>query len=325
MERDLRGTRLSKTADADKVEPFCILQDDGTFADKPSLYARLDVVDRMLSNFHKPMQRRMLFTRPSDTLPKSRVIRHHVTQEIYIIGQSRTDSDAVKEYERMSVAHLVSNESGVHTDVIKWAPADPSNDDDMVLVSSSIGKFYISIEYQSSSTEKYSDREQSSRMLFYAPSVMLDQADELCEFEYQGKMWAIRQVFFDSGFASGTLIDTGQNIETYNLIEPVTPYDPIAGVWDFMKNAKTSPFSASEGESDGDLEESRNYGVDDYKIIYVKAQHRFAGRFKTGFIVEDKDGKTWRVNKVRNNRRSPDLQLTISRIYKPPVPASPEH
>lgn len=322
MERDLRGKRLAKSADADKVEPFCILKADGTFETTPSLFARLDVVDRFLPNFHKPMQRRMLFTKPADTLPASSVIRHHLTKDIYIIGQGRTDTDAVDVYERMSVAHLVSNESSAHTDVIKWASADPAT---MVLTSSSIGKFYIAIEYNSSSTEKYSDREQSSRMLFYSSPDLLDQANELCEFEYQGKMWAIRQVFYDSGFASGTLIDTGQNIETYNLIEPVNAYDPMTGVWDFMTNAKVTPFSASEGEYDGDLKEGRDSGVDSGKVIYAKAQYKFADRFKSGFIIEDKDGKTWRIDKVRNNRRSPDVQLSISRIHKPPVVSSPEN
>ncbi|AHI61265.1 hypothetical protein SHOU24_68 [Vibrio phage SHOU24] len=324
MEREQRGARLSKSADADKVEPFCILKADGTFEVSPSLYARLDVVDRFLPNFHKPLQRRMLFTKPADTLPASMVIRHHLTQEVYIIGQGRTDTDAVEVYERMNVVHSVSNESSAHTDVIKWAPADPQNVDDMLLVSKSIGKFYIAVEYLSSSNEKYSDREQSSRMAFYAAPSLLDEANELCEFEYNGKMHAIRQVFYDSGFASGTLIDTGQNIEDYKLIEPVTAYDPVSGVWDFMTNAKVSPFSASEGEYDGDINEGRYPGIDNQKVIYIKAQHRFSSKFRAGLIIEDKNGKTWRIDRVRSNKRSPDLQATISRISKPQIAATLE-
>lgn len=325
MERDLRGKRLSKSADSDKVEPFCILQDDGTFATSPSIYGRLDVVDRFLPNFHKPMQRRMLFTKPDDVLPENRVLRHHITQEVYIIGQHRVDTDAEAVYERMSVVHLVSNESSAHTDVIKWGPADESDPNNMLLVSNSIGKFYIAIEYQSSSTEKYSDREQSSRMLFYAPITLLKEANELCEFFYNGKMWAIRQVFGDSGFASGTLIDTGQNIETYDLVEPTKAYDPVSGYWDFMDGAVIRPFSASEGERDSELSETKSYGSSSEKILYVKAQFQFGHIFKAGKIVRDADNKTWKILSVKNNKRSPDLQLTVSRIYQPPAAVSPEY
>lgn len=323
MERDLRGSRLKVSADADKVEPFCSLLPDGTFNDTPNFFGRLSVVDRFLSNFHKPLQRRMLYTDPSVVFPASLVIRHHVTKEIYIIGQSRTDSDGHKEYERLNVVHLVSNDSSTFADVIKWAKPDGANADSMLLESKSIGKFYLSVEYQSSSTERYSDKEQSSRMVLYAPAPLLSEVNELCEFAYNGKMWSIKQVFSDSGFASGTVIDSGQNIETFNLIKPVSTYDPATSSWDFMAGAKIFPFSASWGEDDGDVDLSNRYGIANSKIIYVKAQFKYASNFKVGGVVQSSDGKTWRINSIRDNKRSSDLQLTVSRLAKPKVSESP--
>lgn len=325
MERDNRGTRLKKSADADKVEPFCVMQDDGTFSGTASFYGRLSVVDRFLSNFHKPLQRRMLFTDPNDVLPANGVVQHCITKEIYIIGQQRTDADGVKEYERLNVVHLVSNESSTYADVVKWSKPDGADPASMLLASKSIGKFYISLEYQSSSTERYSDKEQSSRMLFYAPSELLDQANELCEFEYNNKKWSIKQVFFDSGFASGTLIDSGQNIEDFKLIKPINTYDPTTSSWDFMTGAKELPFSASWGEDDGDINMSGRYGASNSRILYVKAQFKYSDNFRTGGIVQSSDGRTWRINSIRNNRRSPDLQLTVSRLAQPTPPPRPEN
>lgn len=322
MNRDERGTRLGKSANADKVEPFCFMEADGTFSGIPKLYGRLSVVDRFLSNFHKPLQRRMLFTDPKDVLPTSRVIQHCVTKEIYIIGQQRTDSDAVAEYERLNVVHLVSNDSSTFTEVRKWGkPAQqalPSSDpNEMILVPTSIGKFFISLEYQSSRTESYSDREQSTRMLFYAPDTMLNDANELCEFFYNNRWWSIKQVFADSGFTSGTLIDSGQNIEDFRLIRATVDYDPVTGVWDFMNNANIENFSAAWGEDDGDVQANARYGISSSRILYVKAQHIYAYKFVAGVIIQDNDGATWRVVSSRNNRRSPDLQLTVERISQP--------
>lgn len=325
MERDNRGTRLKKSADADKVEPFCVMQGDGTFNGVADFYARLSVVDRFLSNFHKPLQRRMLFTDPSTPLPANGVIQHCITKDIYIVGQQRLDADGQASYERLNVVHLVSNESSTFAEVFKWARPDGAAPESMLLERKSIGKFYISLEYQSSSTERYSDKEQSSRMLFYAPAELLDQANELCEFTYNNKDWSLKQVFFDSGYASGTLIDTGQNIDNFKLIKPVNTYDPTSGSWDFMAGAAELPFSASWGEDDGDMSLSGRYGVSNSQILYVKAQFQYASNFKTGGIVQSSDGRTWRINAIRNNRRSPDLQLTLSKLAKPQPMARPEN
>lgn len=314
MERENRGARLKVSSDMEKVEPLSFLRPDGTFSAKPDLKARVGIVDRFLSNFHKPLQRRMMYTKPGDPMPPTFVLRHDITNQVYIVGQERLDSDGVSQYERLNVLHLVSNESSTYVEVFKYAKPDGADPDSMLLERESIGRFYISLEYQSSRTESYSDREQSSRMLFYSSADFLSVADELCEFEYNNKIWSIKQVFYDSGFASGTLIDSGQNIETYQVVKPVNQYDPTTGEWDFLTGATLIPFSASLGEDDGDTSLTNQYGSSNEKTLYVKAQFEYAKNFKVGTLVQFPDGATFRVDKLRNNRRSSDIQLTLSRI-----------
>lgn len=319
MEVRDRGARLKQTADRSKVEPFSFMAEDGTFSNTPDLHARISLADRFLSNFHKPLQRRMLLTKPEDPMPSTCVMRHDITGQVYIVGQERYDTDGSSAYERLHVLHLVSNESSVFTNVIKYQKADDAKDTDMVLAPKDLGKFHISLEYQSSRTEKYSDGEQSSRMIFYASARLLSVADEMCEFEYNHKTWSIKQVFYDSGFASGVLIDSGQNIDTYHIVEPANTYDPTLGTWDFMKDAVLVPFSASLAEEEGDTSITSKYGSYCSKVLYVKAQFEYSNNFRQGMIIQFPDKKTYRIDRIRNNRRSPDVQLMLSRISAPKV------
>lgn len=315
MNRDLRGERLGKAAEANRSEPLLFMLPDGTFPNTPDIHGRLARVDRFLSNFHKPLQRRMLFTDPSDPFPDTYVIKHGITDQIYILGQERTDADGVDEYERLNVLHVVSSLSSGYVDLVKWKKPDGAAETDMELSGEVVGKFYISLEYQSSSTEQYSDREQSSRMLFYAPANMLEVADELCEFYLYGKTWSIKQVFYDSGFCSGTLIDSGQNIATYHIVNPVNQYDPVSGTWDALTGAELVPFSASLAETEADFGiRTIPVSINEH-VIYIKAQSKYTDQFYAGQLIKAPDDSLWRISAVRNNVRSPDLQATMVRVY----------
>ena len=320
MEPRNRGERLKQASDRNKVQPFSFLQEDGTFSETSDISARLSISDRFLATSNLPLQRRMLHTRPEDALPDKCVLRHGITKDVYLLGQGRYDTDGEEEYERLSIVHLVTNKSSTFVEVFKYAPPKISKPSSMALERVSIGKFYISVEHQGATTEKYSDREQSTRMLFYGPCDLLNEADELCEFEYNGKMWAIKQVFYDSGFSSGVIIDTGQNIDTYNIVSPTTTYDPTTGSWDFLSGAYLTPFSASLAE---DYEESNitsRYGSTEKFTLYVKGQFQYADNFHQGMIILFPNGSTYRVDQLHNNRRSPDVKLTLSKIVNRPSP-----
>ncbi len=318
MNRELKGERLKRSASADRVEPFAFMLSDGTFGNTADFYGRLSVVDRFLSNFHKPLQRRMLFTDPDVPLT-TKVVQHVITKEVYLIGQERSDSDGTKAYERLNVVHLVSNESSTYTEVYKWVPATltlpPEQDEnEMILVRENLGKFFLSMEYQSSRTEQYSDNEQSTRMLFYASPELLSVVDETSEFQYLGKWWSIKQAFSDSAFASGTLVDSGQGLEEFAIIYPVNKYDPATQKWDILSGASIKKFSGSWGEDDSDMS-SKNVGTSSSRILYAKTQFIYADRFKAGQVVMDSEGKLWQIRSIRNNKKTPDVRLTLARIY----------
>lgn len=330
MEVRDRGARLKQTADRVKVEPFLFMAEDGTFSKVPDIHARVSIVDRFLSNFHKPLQRRMLFTKPEDPLPSTCVMKHAVTGQVYLVGQERYDSDGTSEYERLSVIHVVSSDSSGYLDVTKYGKLPEDPEDSMLLKPINIGKFHVSFEYQSSRTEKFSDYEQSTRMLFYASARFLKVADELSEFEYNGKVWSIKQVFYDSGFASGIVIDTGQRIETYHIVKPVDTYDPTSGSWDFMTNAELIPFSAAYVEDSESSSINEKYGTNCVRTLYIKAQFKYSDKFENGMIILFGDGSTYRISSINNNRRTPDLQVKLSRVvnsYKIPpnsIPVAPK-
>lgn len=315
MNREHRGERLKKAADANKLEPFLFLNGDGEFTSDVKLTGRLSVVDRFLSNFHRPLQRRMLFTRPEDELPENFILKHKVSGQVYILGQERVDTDATEAYERLSLLHVVSSLSSGYVDLIKWKRAEDALPDDMLLHPTVVGKFFISLEYQSGRSESYTDQEQSSRMFFHAPANMLSVADEMCEFSLYGKSWSLRQVFYDSGFCSGILIDSGQNIETFYVVNPANQYDPVSGSWQAKASSVKLPFSASVGESSGD------YGIRNIPVgyggrtIFIKSQLQFAKKFFSGQLIEDSSGTLWRISALRNNVRSPDIQAALVKVH----------
>lgn len=72
--------------------------------------ARISLTDRFLSNFNRPLRRRMLHYKPDALVPVSRVVRAPATGDVYLVGQARRDSDNSKAYHQMSVAHLVTDE-----------------------------------------------------------------------------------------------------------------------------------------------------------------------------------------------------------------------
>lgn len=315
MNRDKKGERLKHSADAYKVEPFLFLNSDGEFTSEAKLYGRLSTTDRFLSNFHRPLQRRMLFTKPEDTLPENFVLKHKLSGQVYLLGQERVDSDGSDIYERLNVLHVVSSLSSGHVDITKWQRLPDAADNDMVLHPISIGKFFISLEYQSSRSENNTDQEQSSRMIFHAPADLLKEADEMCEFTLYDRKWSLRQVFYDSGFCSGILIDSGQNIETFYIVNAKNQYDPVSGTWLPKYGADKIPFSASVGESGGD------YGFRGVPVgynertIYIKAQLQFARNFFAGQLIEDGAGYLWRIAELKNNVRSPDIQAQLVRVH----------
>lgn len=307
MVQKSRGERLAKSANTNKVEPIHFLKADGTFSADPDIYARLSLTDRFLSNFHKPLQRRMFHTKASDPLPEDTyVFKQGITGNVYILGQEREDSDEDQSYERMSVAHLASNFSSARVEVFRYV----LNQGDTALTRESVGEHFISIEFNSGRTKANTDEDVTDKMLFYAPATLYPHLNDICEFTLNGKVYSILTHHYDSGFTSGQVIDVPRNIQTYYIVDPDVGYDPTTGKADYFTGTHT-PFSATLADLGGAFDFAYKYASSNQRVIYSKMTH---GIIKVGDLILAPSGELFRVIQADDNVRSVDTKLTLTRM-----------
>ena len=189
---------LKPVVDENKVELFLAMDESGNFY--PWAKARLSSVDRFLSNFHRPLQRRMLFTLPSDELPASGVIKLEATDEIYIIGESRLDTDALGKVDRLTVLHIVSNTSSdlcnytnYHIDLADTLAVNPYN-----IGKFEEGEFYISVEYVSTKSSESGDEAYQGKFIAFSSAGTPFKRDGF--FSVGGRAFKVIEAYFDSGF-----------------------------------------------------------------------------------------------------------------------------
>lgn len=161
---------------------------------------RLSTVDRFLSNFHRPLQRRMFFSDPSVPLPASGVIKNKTTGEIYLLGQSRCDTEQGETYTRLTVAHLVSNLTGGVTSQSRLV-VDEARPPETIgeLVKQDLGQMYATVEFKSSSEQFNSDDAFINKFTVFGSSVSdFQQGDELVLAD--GYFYQVQATYTDSDF-----------------------------------------------------------------------------------------------------------------------------
>lgn len=163
--------------------------------------ARISLVDRFLSNFNRPLRRRMLHYSPSATLPASSTIRHPDTGDVYLIGQRRDDSDQGTDYHALAVCHLVTDEgpgsSAGLAEVVRASPVGPA-DDPGWLVESTVAHHYTDLEFRSSLNEADLHQTRIESFVLWLPS----HAD-LRKYDFlllKGRRHRVTDVYPDSGF-----------------------------------------------------------------------------------------------------------------------------
>lgn len=116
---------------------------------------RIDLSDRFLSNFNKPLRRRMMFVEPKQPMPVSNVFRHPGTHDVYIAGQRRGDAIGGNHYLDLIVCHLATDtpggSSGLGT-LYRKTPDGPE-DNPGWLTEKQLGKAYLDLEFRTSSNE----------------------------------------------------------------------------------------------------------------------------------------------------------------------------
>lgn len=117
--------------------------------------ARIDLTDRFLSNFNRPTRMRMLFAEDDVVFPASRVFRHPVTLDVYILGTTRTDTVDGKPTVSLTLCRLATDVPGGtagYATIHRKVPMGPPNDPGW-LVETVFAKSWIDTEFLSSSQE----------------------------------------------------------------------------------------------------------------------------------------------------------------------------
>lgn len=197
---------LAKIA-AHKITEKLEAWDETTQAFVPDAFVgRIDLTDRFLSNFNKPLRRRALFTEFGTQFPESRTIRHPGTKQVYLIGQTRPDALDGNPYLEMTVLHLATEEpggsSGLAT-IYRKAPAGPSENPGW-LVEQEVAKAYMDIEFRTSANE--ADTYEIKVENYYAFLPRNIQCKPWDYIELQGKRLRVVDTFPDSGL-SGLRVD----------------------------------------------------------------------------------------------------------------------
>lgn len=176
--------------------------------DTAAFSGRIDLTDRFLSNFNKPLRRRMLFTRPDVVLPSSGTFRDPATGQVYLLGQSRQDSLGGTAYNMLTVCHLVSGLSAglgkVTSKVVQGA-----GDDLGWLVDTEVDTYYGDLELRSSGEESSTKGiHVGSHFLTLPGFANLEKYDF---FHLNGKSYKVDEPYFDSGFMTARVTEVGDD------------------------------------------------------------------------------------------------------------------
>lgn len=213
---------FKRTSEKYQTELFLGLNSDGSFSQWAR--GRMAPVDRFLSNFHKPLQRRMLFTDPAKELPATGVIKSSATGEIFLVGSSRNDVSNDEEFERLSVLHVVSNSSSGLVEYFNYdqTAITPLVSDPINIGKTSEGNIYVALEYKSAKSSEFGDEAYQGNYLVYSQKTTGFARDGI--FTLNGRNYKVTERFIDSDFSCATVIEQDDDMQpiTYHEIDDAT-------------------------------------------------------------------------------------------------------
>lgn len=294
---------LSTVVKDTQTELLLQLTSDGSFTEWTR--GRLAPVDRFLSNFHKPLQRRMLHTDPKDPLPALGVIKLKATGEIYLVGDSREDSSNDETFDRLNVLHLVSNNSSgiceyfnYHNDLADPAATSPIN-----IGLTSEGEFYVAVEYISTKTMESGDEAYQGKFFIYGQSTLPFKRDGY--FSIHGVNYKVVQALIDSGFSCAIALQQDDDMVpiTYKQINEATSgYNVASGVMDLNYTEYTfaGTIDRTTERPDGTLEFQ----------IFIK-HDPLPITISAGNLLSLPDGQTAKIITIHKDKNTQgQLQLT---------------
>lgn len=224
--------RLGKIA-AFKIKESMEAWDPATGQFTPDAFlGRIDLTDRFLSNFNKPLRRRMMFTRHGTKMPDSLTIRHPGTRQVYLVGQTRPDATEGKPYLDLTVLQLVTDDphgsSGLAT-LYRKQPMGPANDPGW-LVETKLGQAFMDLEFRTSANEADTFEIKIENYYAFLPrNIELEPWDYI---ELHGKRYRVVDTFKDSGF-TGLRVDLEPDVRInfYLHVEGSRVYDKSTHEW----------------------------------------------------------------------------------------------
>lgn len=192
---------LGKIAERWVNEPLDVYDEASETFTPAAFTGRISLTDRFLSNFNRPLRRRMLHYSPTAEIPGSYTIRHPDTGDVYIIGQRREDTNRGIDYHAMAVCHLVTDEgpnssAGLAT-LTRKVPQGPA-DDPGWLVETQAGRHFIDIEFRSSLNDADLHQQRvESFVMWMQKNADLRKYDFV---ELHGHTYRVTDVYPDSGF-----------------------------------------------------------------------------------------------------------------------------
>jgi len=260
---------LVNSVKSEQTELFEALQSDGSFT--PWTRGRLAPVDRFLSNFHKPLQRRMMFTDPKVEMPASGVVRIKATNEILLIGDSRIDSKDDVMFDKLSVLHTVSNGAGGLTEYFNYETStlDPTNVVANNIGKTSLGQIYLAVEFLSAKSEREGDEAYQSKLILFSPKNTPLKRNGT--FTLNGISYVVVQPYYDSGFSCAHVIrqvDSMQAVKYKVIDEVLSGYDVVTGVNNYVYNDHTYPATVDKVTTNAKGRSTYNVYIDYETPVY---------------------------------------------------------
>lgn len=271
-----------------KEELYALDSASGEFV--PWALGDLATIDRFLSNFHKPLQRRMLHISPETEIPPSGVIRVESTNEIYLISEPRDDASDNQTYDRLCVLHHVSGKSGGLVEVFSYIKNESYPRTSIANYDKkSIGHIYLSIEYGSSKKAENSDEYYEAKFVVFAPTGTPLDKDGV--FSINGDEYIILQTYIDSSFKAAVVLQQPDDMQTltYYKLSAGSGYDVDTG--ELSLNEEAYLFSGTVDF----------HSVDEYATkkltVYVKALD-LPFKLSVGRFLADKDGRRSKITEI---------------------------
>lgn len=289
---------ISEISGGGKRELILALGNDGSFFEWSR--GRLANVDRFLSNFHRPLQRRMLLTDPKVDLPETKVIKLAATGDIFLVGDSRIDSANDTKYNRITVLHSVNTQASDLVDYYNYNFNDPLVSD---LNKVNEGQYFISLEYVSSKDIRDGDEAYQARLVAFSPLPTPFKRDGV--FILRGKSYKVVQPYFDSGFSCAHLLQQEDDIELLTHKATVsTLYDVTTGTFNKVTIDYYYPGSIDKYKQNNDGSKVFD--------IYVKYSNPLA-KFTVGETISTSQGDVEIVDIIKDTNTQGQWHLICSR------------